>query len=89
MLLLSITMLSTLVVLIKGLFFAINAMSRGTCNLVRIAWLAMTTGAFGVLVSPLYGHWHSPTVWEALLVAGIALYGVFDRRQPARFRGLP
>jgi len=58
---------------------SINKMGRGTCNIARIAWLALTTGSLGIVISPIYGY---PTLgWETTLNIGIALHVFFDRRR--------
>ena len=61
---------------------SINKMQRGTCNIARIAWLALTTGSLGIVIAPIYGY---PTLgWETTLNIGIALHVFFDRRKKAR-----
>ena len=61
---------------------SINKMGRGTCNIARIAWLALTTGSLGIVVAPIYGY---PTLgWETTLNIGIALHVFFDRRRKYR-----
>lgn len=72
---------AALVVFVHGVW-AINHMTRHTDHGVRLAWLAITTGAFGVLLSPIYGHTF-PAAWEAILNVGIALHVAFERRHHA------
>ena len=61
---------------------SINNMGRGTCNIARIAWLALTTGSLGIVIAPIYGY---PTLgWETTLNIGIALHVAFERRKKAR-----
>jgi hypothetical protein len=81
-----INMIAAAIVLSYGLG-AINRMSGCTCNGMRIAWLALTTGALGVLVGPLYGN-ALPGAWGTVLHVGIALHVIFERRR-AMDRGFP
>lgn len=80
MILLAISLLAAAVILVRGLFFVINRMNRCTPHGMRLAWLAMTTGALGVVVSPLYGS-RQPSLWETALLVGIALHVLCDRRR--------
>jgi hypothetical protein len=75
-------MIAAVTVLVCGLA-AINKMTRRTSQGMRVAWLALTTGALGVLVAPLYGY-PSPGVWGTALNVGIALHLVFERRRSDR-----
>lgn len=77
--LLALNVIAAVVILINGLFFVINRMSRHTRHGMRVAWLILTTGALGVAVSPLYCRWQ-PTLWETILIVGVALHFVFERR---------
>jgi hypothetical protein len=77
------------VVLLIGVFSAINGMSRSTRHGIRASWILMTLGAGGVLLGNL--PWAS-----AVLHAGIALHIIFDQRRPPTlhverplFRNLP
>jgi hypothetical protein len=81
--LLIVNTIATAVILIHGLFFAINRMDRCTAHRVRIAWLVTTTGAFGVLIGSIFNH-RLPTIWEVILTVGFALYLKFDRRHGDR-----
>lgn len=87
--LLALTLIAALGIFVKGLFFSLNNMSRHTSHGMRLAWVSLTTGAAGVLLSPLYGRMHSPTFWETALVVGIAMYVLFERRRPDNLRGTP
>jgi len=78
MTLLLINLAAAIVILVRGLFFAINRMDRCTPHGMRLAWLVMTTGALGAIVGPLYGV--RPSLWQTALAVGIALYVCFDRR---------
>lgn len=62
-------------VLVRGLFFAINNMSRATDLHIRITWLLLTAGAAAVL---LLGHVRT---WpEVVFHCGIAAMVFCDRR---------
>lgn len=78
---------AAIVILINGLFSVINSMGRHTGHGMRIAWLAMTTGAFGVLLGPLFGHPPPGPYWTGLLV-GFALFVIFERRHSNDVRGV-
>lgn len=80
MTLIVISTVAAAVILVRGMFFSIPRMDRCTPHGIRLAWLAMTTGALGVLVRPLYGA-RPPSMWETALLVGIALYVLFDRRR--------
>jgi len=80
--LLAISCFAALVILIRGLFSTINQMGRQTSHGIRFAWIAMTTGAAGVLFGPLCGRLHSPSIWETALLVGIACHIAFERRRP-------
>lgn len=82
MTLLTLNMLAAAVILVRGMFGVIRMMNKCTPHGMRVAWLAMTTGAAGVLISPFYMI-RIPTLWETALWVGVALYIIFDRREPA------
>lgn len=73
---------AAVLIVLNGVFGVIRRMNRCTPHGMRFAWLAMTTGAFGVLLRPLYGA-SPPSLWETILLVGIAFYIAFDRRQRA------
>ena len=77
---LALNLAAALVVFLVGLFGAINNMSRCTRHGIRIAWVMLTTGAFAVLLGPLYGD-TNPTWAEVILNAGCALFVVANRRR--------
>ncbi|CDG82099.1 hypothetical protein [Janthinobacterium agaricidamnosum] len=64
-------------VLLRGLFFAINHMCPQTSLAIRIAWVWLTLGAAALL---LLGR--TPTWPELLLHCGIAVLVWCDRREP-------
>jgi hypothetical protein len=75
-------LLCSAVVLFFGMQ-AINNMNRSTSIGMRLSWIALTTGAAGILVAPLFGHLH-PGLWLTLLHVGICLHVVFDKRRSDR-----
>jgi hypothetical protein len=77
----TINLVAAAIVLCYGLR-AINCMGRNTSMGMRLSWLALTTGAAGVLVAPLFGSLH-PGLWTTLLHVGICLHVVFDHRRSA------
>lgn len=68
------------IILFTGLFMAINNMSRCTDNFVRLAWICITTGAFGTLTGILYGNAQSP-IGDVVLHVGMAVFAFVDRRR--------
>ncbi|AKU21806.1 hypothetical protein [Massilia sp. NR 4-1] len=65
--------LAALLLLYRGLFFAINRMGPETAPHQRLAWLLLTTGALDFVAAPLFrrvplGAWHGllPLVLLAL-----------------------
>jgi len=78
-LLLTLNSLASMVIVFYGVFSVINAMSHATRAGMRTTWVALTTGALGVLLAPLFGKPTPGPYWTAVLV-GIALYILFDRR---------
>jgi hypothetical protein len=77
MILLALNLLAAAVILVDGMFFTINRMTKHTRHGMRFAWLTMTTGALGILISPLFYKWH-PTPWETTLIVGLALCMIFE-----------
>jgi hypothetical protein len=75
-----ITLVAAATIFIRGLFSFINNMTRHTQIGFRIAWICMTTGSFGILLSPLFTAYR-PTMWETILLVGLAVYVAFNRRQ--------
>jgi hypothetical protein len=75
----AINMVAAAIVLVCGMA-SINQMGRGTCNGMRVAWIALTTGALGVLAGPVFGY-PPPGIWGTVLHVGIALHVVFERRR--------
>lgn len=82
-----ISMLAAVVIVINGLFFVINKMSRHTAHGIRIAWILMTSGASGVLLGVIFGKW-LPSLCDAVLLSGVALFMILDRRRPADCGGV-
>ena len=83
MMLLVLSMLAAVVIVVNGLFFAINNITRHTAHGIRIAWILMTTGALGVFLGIVFSRWR-PSVWDTALFVGLALYLIFERRRPTR-----
>jgi len=59
---------------------ALNAMSRATSNLVRLAYILLGVGACAVLLAPGYLN-RAPSGAELFLVSGMAALALFDRRR--------
>jgi hypothetical protein len=78
MALMAVNWVAALVILILGLFYAINRMSGETIHCIRFAWICMTTGALSVLMAPLFGFAH-PSFWQTLINVGIAVFLLADR----------
>ncbi|GGI16468.1 hypothetical protein GCM10008066_04110 [Oxalicibacterium faecigallinarum] len=81
-----VSMVAALVILVHGVFFAINRMSRCTPLPFRLGWLAVTIGALAYLVSPFYGY-RPPSILEAFLLSGLAMFVLFDKRCRQRRKG--
>ena len=75
--LLALNIAAAFVIFINGLY-AINHMSADTTHRIRIAWIAMTTGALAILAGPLFGYMH-PAWQEVMLNIGCACYVQLDR----------
>ena len=59
-----------------------DRVSATTCDGIRWANVLLSIGALGVALSPLVPGWSE---WvDAMFVAGVALWMVFDRRAGAR-----
>ena len=61
------------VLLWRGLY-ALNHMSRYSCNAARLAYLLITTGAAQVLLSPVFGVTPAPAFGDVLLLSAVACY---------------
>lgn len=59
---------------------ALNAMSRATSNLVRLAYVLLGVGACAVLLAPGYLN-RAPSWAELFLVSGVAALALFDRHR--------
>jgi hypothetical protein len=70
--LLAVYFAAALLILLRGLFVAINRMGRHTAAATRAAWLLLTTGAVDIVVGPLFGRVPAPTYGDALLLAALA-----------------
>lgn len=79
MILIIVNMSAASVVFVCGLFFAIKNMSRCTKTSIRFAWIFMTTGALGVLIAPVFTV-RSPTIPETVLMVGVAIFIICERR---------
>lgn len=86
LLLLNIT--ATVIIVLHGLFNVINSMGRKTALGMRAAWLVITTCALAILLGPLFDKPTPGPYWSGIL-AGIALYILFDRRRSEAPRTLP
>lgn len=82
-LLLIVNTAASAIIVIYGVFSVINAMSHATGAGMRASWVALTTGALGVLLGPLFDKPTPSPYWTGVLV-GLALYILFDRRRPQR-----
>lgn len=78
-----ITMTAAAVIVLHGVFFVINRMGRDTPFGIRFAWIFVTVGAMGAFLSPMF-HARSPTIWEVILLVGVATYNIFNRRNEVR-----
>ena len=69
----------SIVVLIRALCIA-RVMSPRTCHTIRAGVILLAVGALAGVVGPLYDH--AARTWpDVLLVAGVAVYVVADRRR--------
>lgn len=83
-----INMIAAAIVTVHGVFSVINLMGRHTGHGMRIAWVILTVGALGVMLGPIFGKAPPGPSWTIML-AGVALAIVFDRRKPGHLRGMP
>lgn len=72
------TFLGAVSVLIQSIF-CINAMSRNTHHLVRVAYIMIATGSFAEIYSIMAGR--IPTLEESVFVMGVGLMTLADRRE--------
>jgi len=75
-----VSMIAAAIVVVHGIFSKINRMSRCTPIGMRVAWILVTAGAMGMLLSPFFDY-RQPSAWEAALMSGVAAYVLFDRRK--------
>ena len=73
----AIDMVAAAVVLLRGLFVALNSMCPKTRFSIRITWILLTVGAAAVLLLS-----RSPAWPEVLLHCGVAALVCVDRRLP-------
>lgn len=74
------TVLSCVTIVLLGLFLGLNKMGRKTNHLIRIAWILITCGAFGVTLTHTFGHGPAPRISQTAAWLGIAIFLAFDRR---------
>lgn len=72
-------LLAALVIFVSGLFFSVNRMTRCTPLRVRLTWICLTAGAFGVLIGPVFGT-RQPNLAETLILIGMAAFVLYERR---------
>lgn len=72
---------AAIVILVVGLFSAVNGMNHTTRHGIRASWILMTLGAAGILLGN--APWAS-----AVLHAGFALHVIFDQRRGQSINGL-
>lgn len=78
--LLAINLAACAVIAFTGVFMAVNNMSRCTDRVIRLAWIFITTGAFGVLAGVMYGQTQS-SIADVALHVGVAIFAYADRRR--------
>lgn len=74
--------ISSLIIVWKGVFHVINCMTKHTRFIVRLAWIWMTVGAVAVLAGPLFGVYITGT-YGTLIHMGLALFILSERRVSA------
>ena len=78
----ALTVLSCLSIVFMGLFMGINKMGPKTNHFVRIAWILITCGAFGVALAQIFGkNVAAPGMWQTAAWLGTAIFLAFDRRE--------
>ena len=80
--------LTSLVILVRGVFYICNSMDRRTYWPIRFAWVLLCTGSLSVILGPLYGLFVS-SVHVTLIHLGVAIYVCSDRRARTRHEGVP
>jgi hypothetical protein len=75
-----ITLASCGSIVFMGLFLAINRMGPNTSHVVRMAWILITCGAFGVGLTQIVGHVPVPSAAQTMDWFGTAMFLAFDRR---------
>jgi hypothetical protein len=61
------------IILVFGVFFAINKMSYNTPHDIRLAWVCLSAGSMAVFL------WHELS--HPLLIVGVALFVIADKRR--------
>lgn len=61
------------IILVFGVFFALNKMSHNTAHDIRLAWVCLSAGSMAVFLWPCVSH--------PLLIVGVALFVVADKRR--------
>lgn len=79
-LLVAVNCLTALIIVLRGVLYAANAMTHRTNFFIRISWVFMTTAAMAVLVGPLYGI-YQVSVSGSLMQLGVAIFILRDRRE--------
>ncbi|MBF8176932.1 hypothetical protein [Herminiimonas contaminans] len=80
-----ISMLAALVIVIHGIFFVINNMNRFTPCGMRFAWILITAGGMAELLIPIF-YPRNPSIPETILVVGIAVFILAERRERIVYR---
>ncbi len=76
---LALNLISSCVIVYRGVFEVSNKMGKNTYFPFRLAWVLMTTGAAAILVGPLFGLYLTGT-YSTLIHIGVALFIFSDRR---------
>jgi hypothetical protein len=72
--LLAIYLCAAALILLKGLFVAINNMGRHTLLRRRLAWLLLTTAALDAVISPAFARAPAPGWGVVALTVALACY---------------
>lgn len=85
MITLIVSIIAALIIVIHGIFIVINHMNRFTPSGMRFAWILITAGAMGALLLPIF-YARYPTVLEAILMVGFAVFILAERRDRIVYR---
>lgn len=61
------------VILVFGIFFALNRMDQYTQHDIRISWVLMSGGSMAMFLMPSVAH--------PLIISGVALFVIADKRR--------